>query len=295
LALYHHQIALVEGETRIYKASNTLSGFDRKRLPYLGWAGRNWMKDISGPGSAITDSDTYSFCVADRVGECRAGSAVNEVYLNVPQTSIDANPFCATNHYSSNYPCFGTASPVGAWAVQWDVSRSDSRGGGMRRISMGFSGPGRQYTFANARATPDGKWALMPGYWLDGYRLDLLMAKLPPWPARQSTDRGGFITVDQQLPAVAGAPRVRIRYGYAENGTPEDFYCTPRREACHATAGTEPFDWEAEAPAEGLDCNSGCQIHLRALPGRVLYYRVERLAANGDPRTVEPMQALAIP
>jgi hypothetical protein len=296
LALYHHQIALVEGETRIYKASNTLSGFDRKRLPYLGWAGRYWLKDLSGPGSTIGNSDIFSFCVADRAGECRAESAVNDVYLNVPKASIDANPFCSTNHYSSNFPCFGTASPVGAWAVQWDVSRSDDRGAGMRRISMGFSGPGRQYTFANARATPDGKWALLPGYWLDGYRLDLLMAKLPPWPMRQSTDRSDFIAVTQKLPVMAGVSRVRIRYGYAENGAPADFYCTPRREACLATSSSsEPFAWEAEAPAEGLDCASGCQIRLRALPGRVLYYQVERLAANGAPVMVEPIQTLAIP
>jgi hypothetical protein len=293
LGLFNNNPQMVSGMTRVYKINNPKAGFDRKRLPYIAWAGRHWLRDMSGPGSTITDADLYSYCIADKAGECQIGSIANDVYVNVPKATIDSSqPYCATNVYGRNYPCFATASPVGAWAVQWDVSKADETGRFFRRLTMGLSGPGRQYTFANAKATPDGKWAFIPGYWLEGYRMDVLAAKLPPWPGTDTVARNTFINVDRTLNQVPDAPKARVRFGYAENGAPEEFFCSTRREAC--VAAGSPYSFLSEAPT-GQDCSAGCSVSIPAIPGRVLYYQVERLASDGTVVSAEPIQAVAIP
>ena len=168
----------------------------RSKLPVIAWAGRYWLRDMSGPESLIDDNNRFAFCIALRAGECRPGSSVNQAFVNIPQaTIVSPTPYCGTNHYASNLPCLMTANSVGASALQWDVSQDDPSGINFRRLTMGLSGPGRQYTFTNAHSSPDGTWAMLPGSWLDGYRSDILLAKLPPWPTGDSFDRSSFITV----------------------------------------------------------------------------------------------------
>jgi hypothetical protein len=277
----------------VYRINNPMAGFDRKRLPYIAWAGRYWLRDISGPDTQIGDADLFSYCVAARAGECRPDSQVNDVFMNVPGATIASpQPFCATNSYGVNHPCFATASPIGAWVVQWDITKADENGRFFRRITMGLSGPGRQYTFSNSRAMPDGKWTFVPGYWLDGFRLDLLVAKLPPWPAMDTTRRSDFVPIQRTLNPASSAPQARVRFGYAENGSPESYFCTPRREACVAAGA--PYSFLSEAPT-GVDCTDGCSVRIPAISGRVVYYQVERLDAAGAVVTSEPMQAVAVP
>jgi len=296
LALFENAVTLVGGTTRVYRITNPLAGYDRKRLPYLAWAGYHWMHDISGVGSSIQDTDLYSFCVADVAGECRPGSAVGDTFVNVPQATIALPATCVTNHYASNYPCFTTASPVGGSVVQWDITRNDPLSGvHYRRLTMGFSGPGRQYTFSNARSTPDGKWAILPGYWLDGYRMDLLLAKLPPWPADSSVSRADFIPVEVTQGAVNGIAFAQARFGYVENGAASQFYCTSRKEACvTSTSSTEPFLFDGQTP-QRLTCSAGCTIRIPALPGRTLFYQVELLDGSGNIVSKQPVQAIATP
>ena len=294
LTLYQNNPQLVAGTTRLYKIDNPIGGFDRKRLPYLAWTGRNILKDMSGPNSLIQDSDQYRFCVADNPGECRPGSAVNDAFVNVPQASIDSPPSCTTSQYSSNHPCFTTASPIGAWLVQWDMSNSDTAGANFRRLTMGFSGPGRQYAYANGRPTPDGKWVFLNGYWLDGYHSELLAAKLPPWPATGPDQGADFVWLNvNRGQGRADAPLLRVKFGYAENGDPADFYCTPRQEACYT--GGSPFHFASEVVSD-VDCSAGCTAKIPAIPGRVLYYQVERRSSDGGVVRPEPtIQAVAVP
>lgn len=297
LNLFTPVVQISPGFSHVYLINTPNSSFDRKRVPYLAWAGRNLLRDISGPGSRITDSDLYSFCVADKAGECVPGSIGQNTYINVPQISIDpGSTRCVTNHYASNYPCVVTANPLGAWAVQWDTTRPDFSGGTVRRLTMALSGPGRQYTFANSHPTPDGKWAWLPGYWLDGYRTDLLLVKLPPWPWRDNLQRQNFQPVKYTIQAMAGASYARVRFGYAENGPVESFYCTARQESCTALGSinqSDPFAWISEANSS-IACSTGCVVELPAISGRVMYYRVERLNSTGGVIATGPVEALPI-
>jgi hypothetical protein len=294
LALFENSPRLVPGTRQVYLIDNPASGHDLKRLPYVAWAGRHWMRDISGPAAVIGDDDRFAYCVVAVAGECRPESRPGEVFMNVPQATLgQSKPFCATNHYGGNYPCFFTGSPVGGWVGQWGVNESDAKGLRFRRLTMGFSGPGRQYTYANARATPDGKWAFVPGYWLDGYRLDLLMAKLPPWPVEELKPRDNFVPVKVTIAGEDGSHQVRVKFGYAENGPVDQFYCTSRQEACES--GGDLFLFHHEAPRTGVSCAGGCEVSVNAIPGRVLFVQVERLDGSGEVLRREPRQAIVVP
>src|SRR5207248_5331967 len=59
------------------------SNLTYKTQPMIGWAGRFQLQDLSGPGSSV-DSTAYSMCFVLIAGECHTGSAVNEIYVNVP-------------------------------------------------------------------------------------------------------------------------------------------------------------------------------------------------------------------
>ena len=166
-----------------------------------------------------------------------------------------------------------TAHPLGAWGVQYDAVHSspaaDIAGTGTRRLTMGFSGPGRQYAFGSLRATPDGKYALMPGWWVDGLRQDILMVKIPPFRNIDSAVRNNFVPVTVQVGAFAGAVRAAIDFGYGEYGNPSDFFCTPRAEACSAMSNginaANPFVYASEGNG-GASCRAGCTLTIPALP-----------------------------
>jgi hypothetical protein len=71
----------------------------------------------------------------------------------------------------------------------------------------------------------------------------------------------------------------RIRFGYAENGgNPAAFYCTARQEDCSTTtnaSASSPFAFESESPV-WASCSAGCSVVVPALPGRIVYYVVDR-------------------
>jgi hypothetical protein len=287
-----HTMKPVEGTSQIYEIGN-LGALNPKRVPLEGFAGRWLLREKSGPeqGNTLTDADAWRFCLANEAGECRRGSARGQIFVNVPHA--DVSDKCFTDTYSLNVPCLLTPPPVGAWAVQWDVSRDDPEGVNWRRLTMGLSGPGRQYHFANMKSMPDGKWALFPGYWLDGVRNEVLLVKLPPWPGpdRSGIDRATFVNVPVSVSRAPEYVRARVRFGYAENGPAGTFYCTPRRDVC--STGGDPFAWESERPVWEA-CASGCKIAIPALSGRVLYYAVDRKTADGRINPGRP-QVVTVP
>jgi len=274
-----YSIRLVDGTNQVYKIQS-LGAFKPKQVPLFAYAGRYLFKEKSGPaqGDTLTDADSWRFCVALFDGECRQNAKAGDVYISAPFLDLDGR--CHTNQYAQNYPCVFTPGPHSGWAVQWDVSRNDPAGVNFRRLTMGFSGPGRQYEYGNLRAIPDGSWALTQGYWLDGLRNDLIAIKLPPWPGSDGNEaaRSNFFPVAITVPAQQGYDSARIRFGYAENGAPTQFYCTPRAEAC--LTGSSPFAYESENP-NWSSCGSGCQINVPGYWGRVLYYAIDRKAPDG--------------
>lgn len=273
----------VEGTSQVYEAGH-LGSLNPKRVPLEGFAGRWLLREKSGPGlgNTLTDGDAFRFCVANAPGECRADSTRGQVFVNMPHA--DSNDHCVTDQYLLDVPCLLTPPPFGAWTVQWDVSRDDPAGVNWRRLTMGLSGPGRQYHFGNMKSIPGGKWAFMPGYWIDGLRHDLLLVKLPPWPGpdHSGIDRSTFVNVPVVVGREAEYSEARVRFGYAENGPAKAFYCTPRQEVC--STGGDPFAWESEHPRWEA-CAAGCSIKVPALSGRVLYYSIDRKTADGRIRT----------
>ncbi len=308
---YEITCTLEPGAQQVYKCNNPM-GLFAKTHPYFARAGRYILQDISAPTSArdwtaspFSDTDEWKYCLPLVNGECRPGSVAGSgVYLNVPKASLSPSE-CKSGVYSSNFPCFDSGTAVGGWVTQRDIRQADSAGTRFRRLTMGFSGPGRQYQFSNARATPDGKYAMIPGHWLDGVRHEVLLAKLPPWPEREdqphprgrrrqpANDHSTFVPYEIQLDPPSAASRVRVRFGYAENGPIDKFFCTSRREACLA-GGSAPFDFEQTDRPQATPCRSGCAIPIHALPNRVVYYQAEWLDDQGRNLSSGPIEVAAV-
>jgi hypothetical protein len=275
--------SLVNGTKGVFKFTSISGGLNYKAVPVVAYAGYHLLKDVSGTatGNAITDSTPWQFCIVLKGGECQSSSNPGEAYLSVPQGAIRGSQNCVANWYDDNYPCAFTPPAQAAWGIQQDISRNDPAGVYWRRITMGFSGPGRQFEFGSFIPDPTGAWAFMQGYWLDGVRNDLLIAKLPPWPNPQdlTTNRSDFIPAPVTAGASSNLPSAHVRFGYAENGPVNSFFCTARQEAC-VTGGT-PWSFASESPAWEA-CSGGCTIQVPAIPGRILYYAIDRQDGTGN-------------
>lgn len=291
-AIWPQSYALVPGLRQVYKIDNYGNVYG-KVLPYLAFAGRYLLKDISGPASAIGDADEWRFCVAYRAGECRADSGTYDVYVNVPRASMKAA--CLVNTYALNYPCFTTPFGFGAWAIQYRFTLDDPGGTHYRRLTMGFTGPGRQYQFSSIHASPEGRWAFLNSGWVDGVRPEAMMVKLPPPPVDDGVDRSSYLPVRVNIAPDASATRARVRFGYAENGPVSAFFCTSRQEACVTDDQVAPFAYEKVDALTPAACSAGCTLQIPALPGRVVYYRVERLDDDGNVLSTDGTQAAVAP
>ena len=279
----------VAGTTNVYLVSNPASGYDPKRLPFSGWAGRFMLTEKSGPASVLGDADRDSFCVAYLAGECRPGSAAGSLYVNAHQ--VDTSGACLVN-FNVNAPCLHTSLPFFGYYTQVGSQRYDASGSYWRRLSMWFNGPGRTDNFANISASSDGTWAFGACVYCDGIRTDLFAAKLPPWPGNDSVNRGAFVNIPVTLGASAVSANAQVRFGYAENGPVSSLLCTARQEVC--TTGGSPFAFASETQTLQA-CSGGCTINLPALPGRVVYYVVDRTDNSGNIVSSTPMQAVAVP
>ncbi len=301
-----YTLTRMAGTSQTYQLATNANGQDSlsdgppdpKRIPMIGVAGRYLLRDYSSPatGDVFGDANTYGWCRAYAANECRAGSTSGNLYVSVPAVDT-ATSSCFSNQYSRNTPCVFSHSPAGASIMQFDVSRPDVRGQRQRRLGYGLAGPMRQYEFNNARPTPDGKYFIFPGNWTDGLRRELLIGKLPPWPAEDTFDRTDFMQVPVKIDPVASEPNVRIRFGYAENGPPESLFCTTRQESCSTEIPTaspsDPYSFMGEA-RQVQDCSAGCTVNLPAISGRVVYYIVDRLDAVGNAVSL-PMVAQVVP
>jgi hypothetical protein len=262
----------------VYKITNLPSGIDRKRLPLMGFAGYHYLTDMSAPGSVISDTTKYRICVADIAGECRPNSGAGDIFATIPGADFLNNGWCFTNTYEYNIPCIFSANPMGGWGIQEQIAPPDTNATKGRRLSMGFVNPGRHFTFSNWVPSPDASWGFLSPPFINGIRNDIFAMKLPPWPAADTINRADFVPLTVNVTALPGASTARAVFGYAENGPPDHFYCTTRQETC-TTSGT-PFAWLSE-PQQLQQCHAGCTIHIPAIAGRVVYYRLDWMDAAG--------------
>lgn len=243
----------------------------KERRPSV-FSSRGTYQDISGPGSLIDDTKMYTYCIAYKAGECRPDSTVNAVYVVTRNANI-AGGNCITDTFRVFAPCATSLWTHAAWMIQDDAMRDDPLGKRYRRLTMAMTGPGAQYQYTSPHMTPDGNFALVRAGWPEGVRPDMLVYKIPPPPQDDTRDRSQYVPIAVSLPA--GSGYARIRFGYAENGTVSNFYCTSRRESCLTDRTVAPFAFEQSDTLSATDCRTGCTIKVPALPGRVIYYRVE--------------------
>lgn len=272
--------SLVGGQQFTYKVSSFGDVGSFKERPPNVFATNGAYKNISGPGSVINDTKLYSYCQAYRAGECVDGTHPNEVrsipgdvYVVAPNAHIEPGR-CSADTYTTYSPCVTPLWSHGAWMTEGDARTDDPLGTRFRRITMALSGPAAQYQYTSPHMVPDSSTVLLrPGY-TNGVRPDVLAVKIPPPEANDSVDRGNFVPVSIVLPP--GFGYARVRFGYAENGTAGDFYCTSRLESCVTDSVVKPFAYTQTDTLTATDCRTGCTIRIPALPGRVLYYRLEK-------------------
>ncbi len=276
---------LVPGTSHVWKFAAPTGSVNFKTQPVIAYAGANNLQDVSSAatGNIITDATPWRYCVVYVAGECRTASAVNEAYLSVPFTggsSPENFGYCVTNALSQNWPCVNTLAANASEIIQSRDDVPDPNAVNWRRLGMGFMGPGRQYEFSTAVPDPTGKWAVFACNWCDGVRNELLMAKLPPMPTTTPAQLGNdFEPLVITLPADPSRNLARVRFGYGENGHPANLYCTTRQESCSTTTDTSmPFAYESDRPI-WQNCAAGCTIKVPTLPGRIVYYAVDRYNA----------------
>jgi hypothetical protein len=259
----------------------------------IGWAGRFQLQDVSGPSSSV-DSTPYSMCFVLNAGECHAGSAINEIYVNVP-TAYDPG-YCSASFSWVSIPCvlFGDNAPAGG-IRQFRIYRNDSNGSSSRFISEGWSSVGRHYPYTHSTAYPNGKWTMLMGTnAIDGFYMTGFMISLPPWQEKTDPDND-FKPFSVTLPR--GSEYAQILFGYsrylgAGRSPASGFYCTPRAENC-VTSPTPPFLFESE-PRSVTPCNTGCTINIPVVGPNVLYYQVRR-SKDGENWESSAIQAVAVP
>lgn len=274
----------VPGSTYLYRLSAAATTLLQPRLrPLLMTSGSSALVDASPAVLTDTAADNYKGCYVIKPGDCHAGSLQGEVYVNVKYA---AQPSCTTSRFSSTPGisdiCVTTNGDSAHRVIQTSVIFDDNNGALSRRLTSAFSPYKTESTFWNVRATPDAKWVFWLTTGLGKARNDLMLLKLPPYPDVESTNRGDFVPVPITLAAASGYPNARARFGYSENGPPQNLFCTPRQVACTtSTNGSLPFVWADETQTVQV-CTTGCKITIPAIAGRVLYYVAERQDALGN-------------
>ena len=234
------RLALVAGTAQVYKMTDPNSGGppDPKQLPFIMFAGRYLLRDISSPVTSqntITDSTNFAACYALHAGECRMDSQAGDHYVSVPGATGENQ--CLTNQYEETAPCFFNATPIAGKIQQMDISGPyDGAGARQRMLPTGFTGIGGQYQFSEPKMSPDGAWMFVPCWWLNGVRSDVCGVALTPLQQLTSSKTPvgtGFLPYDVKVDGTPG-DQVRVCWGYAENGavdgSPNSLYPAPRRE-----------------------------------------------------------------
>lgn len=280
---------LVGGTSRIYtwtRANSSPAGpsmaTTSKLYPNVGHIGLSYyLRNISGPGSSITDSDYYTWCEAYLANECRSGSSVGTVYLNPGPNTVQylyctgGETFTGTNVDTCLFPSQQQHSALMQFGAVVDVTnRLNSRV--LARAAMGYSGRGVGSLLV-AKALATGNWILGRSF---TDREDLVLIKTPPLVV-DSRARNTWQKLKVDVGNVpAGTNNVVVEFGYDTN-----FYCNENRaEKCIANAATvtdsNPYKYPVEGTGgvatglSGVSCASGCTVELPLLPGRVAYYRV---------------------
>jgi hypothetical protein len=276
-------------------------GISYKCQPHLVESNFRSLNDMSSSatGNQIggTTMDNYNYCIAYKVNECRTGSSVGDIYVNAP-------------YLNPNYFNAGPPGPCDLSAADaYDLCFSDLAAQGLGTfvypgpVSTSFTQQQNQFyplleQFAiNAKGDPDtlngkllwGGWQVVftansSGPLYAGGRGGVYLVKVPQTqPPYDGLNRTQFSSHSVTISGVPGGTNnVIVRFGYAEYGTPTQYYCTQRRDPCVANSGTvnqsNPFQWPAdgvggvESGITGVSCASTCAIQIPIISGYVGYF-----------------------
>lgn len=287
-----------------------------KSTPYVMWSGGFNMQDISGPSSVIdgTSAHNWQFCIVWNANECVSSSTVGDVYANIPQSAHNggANPgYCGPWDYSRSI-CGATIDQTAAGVNQFNLNGipayaqtgqalTIADGRTFRPLSKLFNRYNFQTVYDSAHGSYGGQWVFgHSDFYGSGLRNDLFVIKLPPLPAADQIARGKFVNlVVQAGPATDSGVNARLRFGYAENGSANAFYCAyNRKEACYTNpspTSTSPYYFASDSGQTFVSCSNGCTMLLPAIPGRVVYYVVDRVDGSGNLIDTGQLQIAAVP
>ena len=272
----------------LYKipAANAYIAHDKRRRATAVWSGMYNFQDVSGKGPLTGGPlDNYKYCSIDYPGATcgQANEVVGDVFMNIPQATIDG---ASGGAYDYNRP---NAVPLGQEplaVLQYDFTQLTSGtlenlGRWERRLTTGFARYNGQNTYSNAKVIARSNLLLFSCGTPNLQRIeDLCLAKMPADTPSTTLAPGNDFVPMNILVQGGQVQYAEVQFGYAENGPPDQFFCTSRQEACNTSspAGTL-FNWEGE-PRVLTSCASGCVLHFPALPDRVVYYRL-RWSNNG--------------
>jgi hypothetical protein len=273
----------------------------RKLVPTFAMCGPRPLVDVSGLHSLILDdsSDAYRYCVANAAGECSdpAGSrttSAGDIFVNCPNVAVPLTASC-TGGPEGNGVCLADNASYAQSVVQVSTKLKSTNGQDARVLTHGFRPYRAGVTYWNSRELPDGSWALLWTQWFNLQRTEAFLAKLPPFPAPDTTDRSNFEPMGLYVAAVDGATSAVIDFGYAENGPSGRFFCTSRRETC--VRGNQPgndYSYASET-VDRIPCQNGCTIQVPAIPERILYYRARYFDDSGELVMTSPTWATVVP
>lgn len=262
------------------------------KLPLLMTSGEKVLADIS-PGPIVAGAaGSYQGCYVVKADDCQPNSKVGEVYMNAPQVAVEG---CWISRFSNGFIrdlCVTNHTFAHGALQQFDDSASPN-GERVRKLGSGLAPYKIQNAFWNPKQLPDNSWVMIPvegldgvGPWADaniGMRT-ILLARMPGWPATTALAKGNEPKyLDLNLGDKTGLKFARVLYGYRENGKVEAFHCSPRQKACVVGQKTA---WEDQNPGL-MPCENGCKMRVPVIAGRVMYYSVERMDANGKVKWTE--------
>lgn len=299
----------VSGLTDVYRIAVTTDGLQAntdglnpKHLDLMGVAFIRQLRDVSGPGSVLDDSDgkDYTFCYALLANECVPGSSAGQAYVQVPGVTVyyctggegysGGNDVCLSDYMSS-----GSALAQHGFAPSKEgldpaqLSNANATGASWIRVlarhglTLFHRG---QSIFSTGKPLANGKWILAADcVERPGARCLLAIVKNVP-PIKDNRNRSTFIPVSVPIPSVpAGTSTVEVEFGYGERGAPTDFRCTTRAERCVAVEAavnlTTPFYFSSESFTR-LSCASGCTVTVPGLPTRLVYLRLKAYNSGGS-------------
>jgi len=282
---------------------------NRKLMATAASCGSHPVIDVSGPSSSIAagTAGSYTYCIVRANGECYPPSTTGQIYVNCPGVVTTS---CAGSGAHGGTPlgvgndiCIGNIGNAADAIVQYSMDQTDEYGATRRQLVSATSRLRMVGGFENNRLLPDNSWILYRQEFLNYQRMDMWMAKLPPYPAQDSVARGTFvqIPVNAAPPAGLDVNNAIVEFGYQEYGAPQLINCTTRNDACIATEtvntvtpGNQPFYFASENPA-GAPCATGCTIFIPAISQRILYYQVKYRSANNTVLAAGPPAAVVVP